>query len=1470
MLSSRTFLKAASFLAALLLPAAGAAGQQRLPVFPIERGVIDTGTQNTGAIIQDSDGFIWIGSIFNGLSRWDGYELMPFMPGGAGSISDTAIFALFEDRDGGLWVATGSGLDRYDKRTGLFTVYRHDPARSSSIGWDAWQFPSPQVFAQGRDGALWIGTRAGLDRMDARTGACEHYRADPADARSISSDNVRAVLVDAAGTLWAGTDAGLNRLDPASGGFTRWAEDRTLPDRLGCGRVTALCDDLQGGLWVGTENGLYRLDKKTGRFTRLLHDPADPGSPAADWYTSLTREGSGGIWLCYINARSAGVSLLDPATGSCANYRSDPADPRTLSADAVNGVLQDRTGTLWFVNDARLVDKHDPLRPPFTYYGADGGKAVSLPSPGALRIIQSRDSLIWIGTRPRGLSSFDKRTGKLTTRLADRYYPAVTEDAAGTLWISTTAPGTLHAYDPRAGRILRSWTNVPGDPSSLGATPQINDILQDARDPNILWLLLYGAGIDRFDKRAGTFTHFRHRDDSPQSLSKANALMFWQDPKGILWIPTQGAGLDRMDPDTGAVRHFTADPDGRAGPASSSATCIAPDPSGALWIGSVAGLDRMDPDTGVFTHYTRATGCPLPAVVTIGQDRTGVLWLGTSGGGLVRFSPAAGRVKTYTERDGIQSDAFFPWNALRDSDGELWFGGSKGVTRFKPWDIVANVAIPPVYVTALRQSGEPLAIGRAPEHTEAITLDWRSASFEFEYAALGYTEPDKNRYRYKLEGLDQDWFDAGARRFGRYSGLRPGAYTLRVTASNNDGIWNPDGASIRVTVTTPWWASWWFAASTAAAAAAVLFVVVWSIVSRRRTAAAAEQAVREGEERYRLLFESSPVGIAVTTREGRAVAWNSRMRELLGYEDTDTGLLSVSAVYRRPEDRGRILEAVRRDGAARDFETVLTRKDGSACHVSLTMVPFTLAGAPCLLAAVNDINARKAAEAERDGLWERIREQADRMQRILDAVPDGVFLIGADGRVTLANPAARRALADLAVGAAQPVSALGNRPLAELLEPPSQGSAHVVEAAGSPAKVFEIISRPIMTEPGASNWVLVVREVTQEREMQQRVRQQEKLAAVGQLTAGIAHDFNNLLTAINGFAELARAESVDEEGSAWMESILQSGQRAADLVRQLLVFSRRQVVEARVVSLNDSVIATGGMLQRIIGENVTLAPRLADGLWRTRVDPTQLEQVIVNLAVNARDAMPRGGLLTVETANVTLDRESALLHQVERAGDYVTLAVSDTGVGMSDEVKAHIFEPFFTTKEPGQGTGLGLATVFGIVKQAGGSITAYSEPGHGSVFRVYLPRVPEEGAAAEAASAQAVRVEHGSATILLVEDDPGVRALALHMLGRLGYAVIAASSPAEALAAADGHEGPIDLLLTDLVMPGMNGKELADQLSGRRPGLRVLFMSGYTDGVIDFNQLLNAGTSFLQKPFLTAELSRKVGETLRRPPPSRG
>jgi len=530
-----------------------------------------------------------------------------------------------------------------------------------------------------------------------------------------------------------------------------------------------------------------------------------------------------------------------------------------------------------------------------------------------------------------------------------------------------------------------------------------------------------------------------------------------------------------------------------------------------------------------------------------------------------------------------------------------------------------------------------------------------------------------------------------------------------------------------------------------------------------------------------------------------------------------------------------------------------------------------------LLPAIQrELREFRTREAHRLGA-EALRESERRYRQIIETTNDGVWTLDASSATTFMNSRLHRMLG-YAPGELDDVAAL------ELVHPESRATFQKIVGRRETAGIGQA-ELQLQRKDGTALWVLLdatpilekgqyhgalamMVDVSDRKLLEDQLRQSQKMEAIGSLAGGVAHDFNNLLSVITGYTTLLlEGLEPNHPMRSDLEEVQSAATRAATLTGQLLAFSRQQVLEPRVLDLNQIAVNMEKMLHRMVGEDVELALLTEQNLGRIIADPGQIEQVIVNLVVNARDAMPSGGKLTLETASIELDAEYAAVHVGVTPGPYALLAVTDTGEGMSAAVQARIFEPFFTTKDQGKGTGLGLSTVFGIVRQSGGHIWVYSELGNGTTFKVYFPRTEVHPERQSSLPPPPTTLE-GSETVLLVEDEEQVRGIFKAILRRSGYAVLDAGSGADALAAGERYAERIDLLLTDLRMPGMSGRELAERLALIRPEMRVLFVSGYTENSILRHGILEPGIAFLSKPITPDALLRKVREVLAQPPKS--
>jgi PAS domain S-box-containing protein len=639
-------------------------------------------------------------------------------------------------------------------------------------------------------------------------------------------------------------------------------------------------------------------------------------------------------------------------------------------------------------------------------------------------------------------------------------------------------------------------------------------------------------------------------------------------------------------------------------------------------------------------------------------------------------------------------------------------------------------------------------------------------------------------------------------------------------------------------------------------------------VRREIEQAAHRKARRAAEEQYRLLFEASPQPMWVVDRETLSyLAANDAAVSHYGYSRDE--FLSMTIRDLRPaEDIAAVEKATERNRPGLQNMGIWRhlKKDGAVIHVDIATHALTFTGRSAWLVLAHDVTDRVRAE-------EALTRSELYFRSLIENAQDVIAVIDARGDVLFISPAVERILGS------PPEQFVGKNAF-EFIHPEDAAGAQAAlqRAVDDPELPQTLLFRfrhangswrtldgigKLLAAEGSPRAVVNLRDVTESRALEQQLRQAQKMEAIGRLAGGIAHDFNNILTAILGYGDLASSTlAPDSPLRANLEEIHHAAERAAGLTRQLLIFSRKQVLQPKILDLNAVVEESERLLRRLIGEDVVLVTALTAEVRPVRADLGQIEQVILNLAVNARDAMPRGGRLTIETANVGSDETWAEQHPGTPPGRYVLLAVSDSGTGMDEATKSRIFEPFFTTKEAGKGTGLGLATVYGIVEQAGGLIEVDSEPGRGTKFRIYLPSI--EGVPDSAVSRSSRRAVRGTETVLLVEDEDQVRRLITKTLRAFGHEVLEAAQPAEALRLCREHPKPIHLLLTDVVMPGMNGPDLAGQCRGLRADVKVIFMSGYTADAMPL-QGIDPGLHFLSKPFTPSDLARKVREVLDAP-----
>ncbi|HEY3475410.1 MAG TPA: two-component regulator propeller domain-containing protein, partial [Anaerolineales bacterium] len=1024
--------------------------------FTIEDGL----SQNAGlAIFQDSRGYLWIGSQ-DGLNRFDGqsFEVFKHDPDNPGSISHNSILSITEDKDGFLWIGTwGGGLNRFDHATETFVRYRSDSDVPSSLSHDV--VTSLKVDSAG---VIWVGTLGGLDRYDPTSDGFVHFKNDPNDPNSLSSDAISLIFEDSKGQLWIGTGAnsvegaGLNRLDPVTGKSVRYQHDESDPRSLSSNNIAAIYEAPDGTFWVATGgfglqgSGLDQFDPRTGTATNFSHDPKVADSLSTNDLMALWGDSDGVLW---IGTWSAGLDRMELSRpGHFTHYQHDGFFPDSLSGNEVWSLYKDRAGALWIGTSHSGINQLPANSGQFSLYRNNPGNPASLSKNAVGAFAEDRQGNIWIATWGAGLERLDIHTGLFDhfrhdpdnpDSLSDDLFMDVYVDDYNMVWAGTLGKG-LDVLHPVTGQVTHH-VHDPENPYSI-ADNNIAAIVPDGRGG--LWIGTFG-GVSHYDPEQGTFTNYNNDPARPSSLGENKVVSLYLDKKrNTLWLGTWGGGLSQLDlsdpqhvnPQRATFVNYRHDPENPFSLSEDSVWAIHQTADGSLWLGTQKGLNHLDPSSGIFTHYTEKQGLPNNMVLGILEDYSGNLWL-TTNNGLAQFDPRAKTFHVYDASDGLQSNEFNSNAYFRTRGGILYVGGINGFNSFNPVNIKPNPVPPQVAITGFEVFNEPLQIdlsGRTP-----IELSYKEDFISFEFAAFDFQAPQKNQFAYKLEGFDEDWIQAGNRRFATYTNLPGGQYVFRVKASNSDGIWNETGAAIPVFITPPVWQTWWFIGSLIVVAGAVVAggfrwrlntireqnIHLETQVSERtaelretnkllekeveqRTRAEAELAKRaaeqlhQSEERFRVMFENAAIGIALVGMDRRPLEANAALIRMTGYSTEEFFQLS-GADLSYPEDADIGLPELRDvlEGKLDSYqiEKRYVRKNGQIYWVRLTnSVVRDADGRPqYFVTMIEDINDRKQAAEE-------LRKSQARFQAIFDNVAVGVTVMTLDRRPISFNATTER------------------------------------------------------------------------------------------------------------------------------------------------------------------------------------------------------------------------------------------------------------------------------------------------------------------------------------------------------------------------------------------------------------------------------------------------------------------------------
>jgi ligand-binding sensor domain-containing protein/serine phosphatase RsbU (regulator of sigma subunit) len=805
-------------------------------------------------------------------------------------LSQATVYSILQDQRGFMWFATQDGLNKYDGYS--FKVYRTDDDNPNSLS-----HIYINTLFEDHEGMLWIGTNGGgLNRLDPETEIFTRFTINPDDSGSPDNNFVNVIFEDRSNNLWVGSaNGGLNKLNRETGTFTRYLSQPENPDTLRDNTVTAIYQGTTGRLWVGTRKAwLHKLDPKTGRFT-AYHIPGKNGETTdAPVIRALYEENPNRLW---VGTEGGGLHILDPETGTFTrSFFYSPDNPSGLSSNAVTSVIKTHEGALLIGTQGGGLDRFTGVGDTFDVYKNDRDEPDSLDNDYILSLYEDRSGLVWIGTFSGGINRFKCGTAKFNLyrkdpgdphSLSDNIIRAFTEDRSGRLWVGTLNNG-LNRFDVNRETVT-TYTNDPSSPAGLSSN-SIRVILTDRK--GTVWVGTADGGLDRFNSTSGTFTRYIHDENDPLSLSFDSIVSLFEARNGVLWIGTWGGGLNRFNPKDETFTHYldTREKDPHVY-SNRFIYTIYEDRNGTFWLGTNKGLTRFSRKTGAFACYCGDPDAPYSLanflVTSIYEDNTGLLWFGTVGGGLNRFDPVTGEFRVFKEKNGLPNNVIYgilgddegnPWfssnrgltkfdrkaetcrnydvyDGLQSSEfnggayfknkkGEMFFGGVNGFNSFFPAQVKDNPYIPPVVITDFKifNKSVPIRDKRKP-----IELAPDQNVFSFDFVSLNFLSSHKNRYAYKMEGFDKDWVYVGRRRYASYTNLNHGEYVFRVKASNNDGIWNEEGTSVRVIVHPTFWETGWAYIIYLVLLFGIFYVIRWIELTRER----ARVRIRESELRAR-------------------------------------------------------------------------------------------------------------------------------------------------------------------------------------------------------------------------------------------------------------------------------------------------------------------------------------------------------------------------------------------------------------------------------------------------------------------------------------------------------------------------------------------------------------------------------------------------------------------------------------------
>lgn len=1326
---------------------------------------------------QDRDGFFWI-TTGNGILRYDGFQTRLYAKP-AYKIPASHITGVCEDRSGRLWFCSrDGGVAVYDKLTNRFTSYLNEPGNLDSLSSNA----MTSLFID-REQRIWAGTEnKGISMMISESGIWQNFGFDFKNKRLVRDAAapeafIAAITQDIQGYIWVAIFGnGTVRIDPKTLTFDHFSTSAPSPYRIGTNFIFSILGDDADSVWLGgsQEAGLTRFNTATEQLTTFRHDISKPDTISNGNVREIFKDGDT-LWLGHF---FGGISIIDLTTMKAHRLKKGDLNSSGLRSNEITRIVKDRSGIYWIACLSGEIEKFNPAATAFVTHQNNPKDPESLASNVVMTIFADSDNTIWVGTGNEGLNRFNRTTKTFdrfayglaaTNTLPSSTITLIFEDSHNNFWVATSdiSQAYLCRFNRQTGLSQKIYTFDPADPAhSMARSQRIRTIVQDHFQSHILWIGYETNLLDRFDTKTGRFDHFRIVDPEPSHPSPDIWDMV-QDASGKLWISTLGNGLVLFSPQTSEATFFYHDPDQETTVNTDRLRNLFIDTKKRFWVTTENGFAQFFPENGTFNRfYLENTVYQNNAVLGMVEDNEGSLWLPTKGG-LARFQPETGLIKIYTKQDGLPSNSFFYKAFCRTKNGELWFGSMSGVTRFSPKTLTTNPHKPRIVLTALRSGNEDIDKNRAAEKIEQITLPWQKNYFEFEYAGLEYTQPHLNQYRYILEGVDDDWVDAGSRRYSRYSGLPGGIYTLRIIGSNNEGVWDSEGVRLTVHVEKPFWKTTKFYTLVIVVIGWVLLMIVFYVnrllaeIRIRRTTQQALIISRKDVEKTNRFLEAvvrqAPFGIEVLriTDDGWRMmmvneeACRIKLTPELSKYRTGRSDLHTWVIFEPDNkpfifEKTSIIQSLRKKEYTHFDELKIRRHDGSLRWISYDISPIVnkqgmVTGG---LIVYSDITAKKKVEA-------KTLEVKNQLDQIFNMMPSILIGINHSGHITHWN----RHAADITGLEEQIVLSSrffntfpASKSFLKIIRTALQSKRvyHVEKVSArinGQAKIVSLMVYPIGLNE-TERYVIKIDDITEYAHITELAIRNEKMMMIGGLAAGMAHEINNPLSAImQGIQNIDRrltedlpdnlkaAEKfginfeqlkhymADRKIEMFLDAIKNSARRASRIVANMRHFSRTSPASTSTVQLQDvieSSIELAGSEYELKHTyrflDINIIRQFHDDLPGIICDETQIQQVFINLLKNAAQAFDHDkGPCTI---TITTDVD----------GSDIIVEFRDNGPGMSQEQAQRIFEPFYTTKKVTQGTGLGLFVSYMIITSVHkGGMTVSSVPGEGTVFTIRLP-----------------------------------------------------------------------------------------------------------------------------------------------------